>query len=104
MPDVGLFTATKPVSKSLPIIIRYSVEVGGLPVYTESYDVDTLASELKKDEAAALTLWSRRLKCPVESRDRPGFSAALTRCLGDGQSCDYGHENCTQWDDLGAPA
>lgn len=104
MPDVGLFTATKPVSKKLPVIIRYSVEVGGLPVYTESYDVDTLAAELKKDEAAALTLWSRRLKCPVEARNRPGFSAAVTRCLGDGKSCDYGHEKCTELDELGAPA
>ena len=104
MPDVGLFTATKPVSKKLPVIIRYSVEVGGLPVYTESYDVDTLAAELEKDEAAALTLWSRRLKCPVEARNRPGFSAAVTRCLGDGKSCDYGHEKCTELDELGAPA
>jgi len=104
MPDVGLFSATKPVSKKLPVIIRYSVEVGGLPVYSESYDLDTLAAELKEDETAALTLWARRLKCPVESRHRPGFSAALMRCLGDGQSCDYGHEKCDPLDDLGSPA
>ena len=54
MPDVGLFTATEPVGSDLPVIIRYSVEVGGLQVYNESYDVETLASELKKDEAKAL--------------------------------------------------
>ncbi len=104
MPDVGLFTATKPVSNSLPVIIKYSVEVGGLPVYQESYDVNTLAKEIKKDEAKALALWSRRLLCAVEARDRPGFSAALTRCLGDGQSCDYGKEDCVAVDTLGTPA
>lgn len=90
MPDVGLFTAAEPVAKELPVIIRFSVEVGGLPVYTESYDVDTLAAELEEDEEKALTLWARRLKCVVQARKRPGFSAALTRCLVDGQACDLG--------------
>jgi hypothetical protein len=104
MPDVGLFTATQPVSKDVPVIIRYSVEVGGLPVYNESYDVDTLAGEVKKDEAKAVQLWARRLLCPVHARHRPGFSAALTRCLADGQSCDYGKEECNKIDFLGAPA
>ena len=63
MPDVGLFTATKPVSQKLPVVIRYSVEVGGLPVYNESYDLDTLAKEVKKDQAKALELWARRVLC-----------------------------------------
>ncbi len=103
MPDVGLFTATEPVAKKLPVIIRYSVEVGGLPVYNESYDVETLRKELAKDEAKALELWCRRLKCAVEARDRPGFSAALTRCLADGKCCDLGSEECTAVDELGAP-
>jgi hypothetical protein len=82
------------VPKSTKVIIKYSVEVGGLPVYNESYDADTLAKELDEDEAKVLALWCRRLKCAVAARPRPGFSAALTRCLTDGQSCDYGHENC----------
>lgn len=103
MPDVGLFTATEPVFKKTPVIIRYTVEVGGLPVYNESYDVDTLAVELEMDEAKALTLWARRLKCVVEARGRRGFSAALTRCLADGHSCDLGSQNCTEVDDLNAP-
>lgn len=103
MPDVGLFTATEALTKKLPVIIRYSVEVGGLPVYNESYDVDTLKKELEKDEAKALELWGRRLKCVVDARFRPGFSAALTRCLADGQCCDLGSENCTAMDDLGPP-
>ncbi|GEP40939.1 hypothetical protein BGE01nite_02300 [Brevifollis gellanilyticus] len=103
MPDVGLFTATKPVPKSTPVIVRYSVEVGGLPVYSESYDVDTLAKELRKDPEHALALWARRLTAVVEARSRPGFSAALTRAIGDGQCCDYGRENCKALDDLGEP-
>jgi hypothetical protein len=104
MPDVGLFTSTKPVSKKVPVIIRYSVEVGGLQVYNESYDVDTLAAEVKKDKEKALELWSRRLLAPVHSRGRPGFSSALTRAITDGQCCDYGTKNCEEIDSLGAPA
>ncbi len=100
MPYVGLFTATEPVFNSTPVIIRYSVEVGGLPVYNESYDVDTLAVELEMDEAKALRLWARRLKCVVEARHRQGFSAAVTRCLADGQCCDLGSLTCAQVDDL----
>ena len=103
MPDVGLFTATETVSKKLPVVIRYSVEVGGLPVYTESYDVDKLASELARDESRALRLWERRLKCVVHSRHRPGFSACLTRCLADGQACDLGAAQGEAVDDLGPP-
>lgn len=53
MPDVGLFSATDPVSKKIPVIIRYSVEVGGLPVYNESYDVEKLAEELEENEERA---------------------------------------------------
>ena len=104
MPDVGLFTATKPVSKKEPVVIRYSVEVGGLPVYNESYDVDTLSAEVAKDKAKALEFWSRRLLCVVEARGRPGFSSAITRCITDGQCCDYGTQNCAAIDELGAPA
>jgi hypothetical protein len=104
MPDVGLFTATKPVPKSTPVIIRFSVEVGGLPVYNESYDVDTLAKEVEKDEAKAVELWARRLLCVVNARYRPGFSAAVTRCLGDGHCCDYGHEAGTKVDERGIPS
>lgn len=92
MPDVGLFTATEPVPKKTPVIIKFAVEVGGLPVYQESYDVETLAQELSTDEAAVTDFWMRRLKCAVNSRSRPGFSASLTRCLVDGECCDYGSE------------
>jgi hypothetical protein len=44
MPDVGLFSATDPLPKGAAVIIKYSLEVEGLPVYQESYDVDTLAN------------------------------------------------------------
>ncbi len=65
MPDVSLFTATKPVPKGTPVVIRFSVEVGGLPVYNESYDVDKLSHEVKKDKAKAL----------------PTSRAALSACM-----------------------
>jgi hypothetical protein len=94
MPDVGLFTATEPLPKQYKVVIKYSVEVEGLPVYSESYDVDKLADELEEDEEKAIALWARRIKCAVASRHRPGFSASLTRCLTDGQCCDLGHDKC----------
>jgi hypothetical protein len=94
MPDVGLFTATDPLSKDMKVIIKYSVEVNGLPVYSETYDAETLAKELEEDEAKALEIWSRRIKCAVAARKRAGFSSSLTRCLSDGRICDCGHMNC----------
>lgn len=94
MPDVGLFTATEPLPKKAKVVIKYVVEVEGLPVYTETYDADKIANELKQDEAKAVALWSRRIKCVVACRERPGFSSCLTRCLTDGQACECGHENC----------
>lgn len=104
MPDVGLLTATDPVPKKTPVIIRYSVEVGGLPVYNESYDVDTLAKELESDRDRVHAFWLRRLDCAIHARPRHGFSAALTRCLADGQCCDYGKANCATIDTLGEPS
>ena len=94
MPDVGLFTATEPLSKGMKVIIKYVVEVEGLPVYSETYDIEKLADEWKEDEARGVEFWSRRIKCVVACRRRPGFSSCLTRCLTDGQSCDCGHDNC----------
>jgi hypothetical protein len=35
MPDVGLTTATEPLDRKYSVIIKYSVEVEGLPVYSE---------------------------------------------------------------------
>ena len=96
MPDVGLFTATEPVSPDTKVVIRYSVEVGGLQVYNESYSVETLAEELRKDEAKVVELWSRRIKCVVACRHRHGFSSCVTRCLTDGKACACGHGDCEQ--------
>lgn len=93
MPDVGLFTATEPLSPEMKVVIKYSVEVNGLPVYQESYSVDTLAHELEEDEARTVQLWARRIKCVVACRNRPGFSGCVTRCLEDGKCADCGHEN-----------
>jgi hypothetical protein len=94
MPDVGLFSASEPVPAKDKVIIKFSVEVEGLPVYNETYDVAKLADELETDPAKAVDLWARRIKCVVGCRSRPGFSACLTRCLTDGQACDCGHEDC----------
>lgn len=94
MPDVGLLSSTEPLPKDAKVVIKYSVEVEGLPVYNESYCVDTLAEELKKDEKTVVENWIRRLKCAVGCRPRHGFSACLTRCLTDGRCCKYGHEDC----------
>jgi len=93
MPDVGLFTATEPLDESLKVVIKYSVEVNGLPVYNETYDAAKLAEELRTDPEKAVALWSRRIRCVVACRHRRGFSACLTRCLTDGQACDCGHEH-----------
>lgn len=101
MPDIGLFSASEPVPPDTPVVIRYSVEAGGLPVYTESYDVDKLIAELEQDETKALQLWARRLKCVAAARHRPGFSAALTRCLTDGVAADFGGASGTALDPLG---
>lgn len=84
MPDVGLTTATELLDPSYRVIIKYSVEVEGLPVYQESYDVAKLREELERDEAAFANLWLRRAKCVIACRDQPAFSASLTRCLAEG--------------------
>src|SRR5438094_213890 len=95
MPDVGLFSATEPLPKNAKVVIKYSVEVEGLPVYNETYDVEKIAAELAEDEEKAVRLWARRIKCAVACRKNPGFSACLTRCLADGSCCASGHEACS---------
>lgn len=84
MPDVGLFTATEPLPSHARVVIKYSVEVEGLPVYNETYDADKLTEELQRDEARALDLWARRIRAVVCCRQKPGFSACLTGYLADG--------------------
>lgn len=101
MPDVGLFTAAKPLDPEYKVIIKFSVEVEGLPVYQETYDVETLEKELKEDEARLAATWLRRIKCSVHCRKRPGFSACLTRCLMDGKCGDLGHANVETLDNAG---
>jgi len=81
MPDVGLTTNTEPLDPKYKVVIKYSVEVEGLPVYQESYDVAELAKELEEDEDKVAKLWLRRIKCVVAARDRPMFSARVTNCL-----------------------
>jgi hypothetical protein len=84
MPDVGLTSATQPLPRDAKVVIKYSVQVEGLPVYQETYDVDKLAAELKANRSKFKELWLRRVECVVEARDRHAFSASLTDCLADG--------------------
>lgn len=57
MPDVGLTSATEPLPKNAKVVIKYSVEVKGLPVYQESYDVSTLKKEIEENRELAKELW-----------------------------------------------
>lgn len=81
MPDVGLTSAAEPLDPSYRVVIKYSVEVEGLPVYNESYDISKLAEELENDPEKTKELWFRRLKCAVDARHQPLFSSTLTGCL-----------------------
>jgi hypothetical protein len=96
MPDVGLLTFTEPLPADARVIIKYSIEVNGLPVYTETYDVKRIEKELKTKPQEVAKNWLRRIHCAVCCRKRSGFSACLTRCLADGRCCDKGHENCAE--------
>ena len=84
MPDVGLTSATEPLPKDAKVIIKYSVEVEGLPVYQVTDDVDKLAGELQADRSKFKELWVRRIECVVDAREKHAFSASLTGSLADG--------------------
>jgi len=84
MPDVGLTTSTEPLPEHARVVIKYSVEVEGLPVYQESFDVDKLTQELSQNRELAKELWFRRIECVVNCRYRNAFSASLTYCLSEG--------------------
>jgi hypothetical protein len=66
MPDVGLTSAAEPVDPKYKVVIKYTIEVEGLAVYSESYDVEKLAERSKKTRkklgqtgfAASNVLWS----------------------------------------------
>ena len=94
MPDVGLLTFTEPLPANAKVVIKYSVEVNGLPVYNETYDVKVIEAELKAKPTLVKENWVRRILCAVCCQKRAGFSACLTRCLADGECCEKGHENC----------
>jgi hypothetical protein len=81
MPNVGLFSASEPLSEDTTVSIRYTVEVEGLPVYTELYDVRKLAEELMRERDRAVQLWTRRLEAPVAVLREPLFSAKLTAMI-----------------------
>lgn len=95
MPDVGLLSSKEPLSSDSKVVIKYSVEVDSLPVYTETYDAKKIEKELSQDRAAVEQNWFRRILCVVCCKTQGGFSACLTRCLTDGKCCKEGHEGCS---------
>jgi hypothetical protein len=92
MPDVGLISSVEPLDAGYKVVIKYSIEVNGLAVYSETYDTSKLSQELQSDESKIQESCFRRLKCVIGCRDRRGFSACLTRCLLDGNAYDEGHK------------
>ena len=86
MPDVGLTTANEPLSTQEKVVIKYTVEVSGLPVYSETYDAEKIAKELRSDRKQVSELWLRRLEAVVSCRHKPRFSASLTAFLADGRA------------------
>jgi hypothetical protein len=94
MPDVGLLSGSEPLQARHKVVIRFSVEVDELPVYNESYDVDTVRKELKSNPAEVLRRWTWRLLGAVHCRREKGFSACLTRSLIDGKGCACGSQKC----------
>jgi hypothetical protein len=84
MPDVGLTTATEPVPPDEKVTIRYTVFVGDLAVYSETYDVEKIAAEIASNREQVKELWMRRLEAVVHSRNQPRFSASVTAELADG--------------------
>ena len=88
MPDVGLTSAAEPLDPNYKVVIKYTIEVEGLPVYSESYDVEKLRKEINKDPQEARDNWFRRIKCVT----RPGgrLLSCVTRCFLDGHPCPEG--------------
>jgi hypothetical protein len=72
MPDVALFTATEPLPKNAKVIIKYVVEVEGLPVYCETYDVASspkswrkMKKRLSRSGRAASSVWPHAVTAGV---------------------------------------
>jgi len=42
MPDVGLTSSAERLKEEYKVVIKYTIEIEGLPVYTESYDATKL--------------------------------------------------------------
>ena len=76
MPDVGLLTSAEPPPALAKVIIKCSVEVNGLPVYSETYNVKKIEQELKKAPNAVHRNWLRRIRCAA-AENGPVFRLAL---------------------------
>jgi hypothetical protein len=47
----------RPLPKNAKVVIKYCVEVEGLSVYTQTYDIERLPAKLAKDADRAIELW-----------------------------------------------
>jgi len=71
MPDVGLTSAAEPLDPKYKVVIKYTIEVEGLAIYSESYDVAKLRKEIKEDEQKRVKIGSPHKMCcgvPQSSR------------------------------------
>jgi len=53
IPDVGLTSSAERLKEEYKVVIKYAIEIEGLPVYTESYDAEKLRKEVQADEPDA---------------------------------------------------
>jgi hypothetical protein len=75
MPDVGLTSSAERLKEGYKVVIKYSIEIEGLPVYTESYDAEKLRKEVEANEQTLREYWFRRVKCVIGCRDRRGSTS-----------------------------
>jgi hypothetical protein len=70
MPDVGLKSSAERLKEEYKVVIKYTIEIEGLPVYAENYDAAKLRKEVEADEQTLREYWFRRVKryCPGVAR------------------------------------
>jgi hypothetical protein len=65
MPDVGLTSSAEPLKEEYKVVVKYTIEIEGLPIYTESYDAAKLRKGSETDEQTLREYWFRRVECVI---------------------------------------
>ena len=60
--DVGLTSSGERLKEEYKIVIKYTIEIEGLPIYTENYDAAKLRKEVEANEQTLREYWFRRVK------------------------------------------